>query len=552
MSHENIITLEGFVEDLRNDRIWLIFPWEDNGNLKDFVASRNWEIPERISLIGDVTSGVEYLHTRDPPIYHGDVKSVNVLVNWEYHAVITDFGSARRLAKKPKNPDSPRTETEIKSEAPPALGFQATFEAANNTITLTGNEYTLRWAAPELLMDDEPWLWSDIWSLGWICYEVMTGFIPFQNVRKDSMVIKRVIQGDLPSVTNHVRMSLIMQLCSIIIKCWSINPSERPTAEDCRKFIAWMPMIAPDPQRASDAAASSARSPKLLMKLGHMHEVPDDYSNASSFYTEAFGIYTNLADNAGRASALICLADLHRYQDEFSKAVTFYSEGAQIYTNIDDRRGRAFAVYGLGEVHRAQREYDQAITFSSEALEICTDIGYEEGRVAALLGLAEVYHFQDENSRAVSLYSEASQISTDIGNERRRGDALLGLAAVHRAQKEHGEALTCYSQALQIYTDLGDKSGRAHGLWGLAEVHRAQHEYSKAVTLSSESVQIFTDIGNKQDRALALCCLAGIHQDQDHHSDAIRLYGEAAETFEQVGSNERAAEARADAARLRR
>ncbi|KIO16268.1 hypothetical protein M407DRAFT_34084 [Tulasnella calospora MUT 4182] len=52
MSHENIITLEGFVEDLRNDRIWLIFPWEDNGNLKDFVASRNWEIPERISLVG--------------------------------------------------------------------------------------------------------------------------------------------------------------------------------------------------------------------------------------------------------------------------------------------------------------------------------------------------------------------------------------------------------------------------------------------------------------------------------------------------------------------
>lgn len=51
LSHPNIIMLEGFVEDVSNDIIWLVFPWGDNGNLKDFVASRDWEIPERIHLV---------------------------------------------------------------------------------------------------------------------------------------------------------------------------------------------------------------------------------------------------------------------------------------------------------------------------------------------------------------------------------------------------------------------------------------------------------------------------------------------------------------------
>lgn len=39
-------------------------------------------------------------------------------------------------------------------------------------ITLTGPVYTLRWAAPEVLEDEEFGLASDMWAFGWICWEV--------------------------------------------------------------------------------------------------------------------------------------------------------------------------------------------------------------------------------------------------------------------------------------------------------------------------------------------------------------------------------------------
>ncbi|KIO31392.1 hypothetical protein M407DRAFT_67991 [Tulasnella calospora MUT 4182] len=209
LSHKNIIKLEGFAEDVSKQLIWLVFPWEDNGTLKDFVAAADWEIPERISLINDVAGGVEYLHTRTPPIFHGDLKSINILVNSKCRAILTDFGSA------------------------------PTFCPSTNTITLTCNQYTLRWAAPELLEDDGASLASDIWALGCVVYEVMTDSIPFQDV-KDAVVIKRIVRGDLPSISSDARMLLVQALCTLVGQCWTVDPSTRPTAEYCREAIQWM------------------------------------------------------------------------------------------------------------------------------------------------------------------------------------------------------------------------------------------------------------------------------------------------------------------------
>lgn len=56
LSHRNIVKLEGFVEELSEDIIWLVFPWEDHGNLRDFLVSQDWEVPERISLVRSMRS----------------------------------------------------------------------------------------------------------------------------------------------------------------------------------------------------------------------------------------------------------------------------------------------------------------------------------------------------------------------------------------------------------------------------------------------------------------------------------------------------------------
>lgn len=54
LSHPNIVHLVGFVEDMQKRDAWIIVPWEENGNVRDFLQSGEWDIPERVSLVGNV------------------------------------------------------------------------------------------------------------------------------------------------------------------------------------------------------------------------------------------------------------------------------------------------------------------------------------------------------------------------------------------------------------------------------------------------------------------------------------------------------------------
>ncbi|KAG8949085.1 hypothetical protein FRC04_009031 [Tulasnella sp. 424] len=175
LRHHNVIQLKGFVEDTTKDIAWIILPWEANGNMREFLHLEAWEIPERVSLIYDIACGVEYLHTQDPPIRHGDLKPANILVNSQNRAVITDFGSARLLGEPTLPEVRVQKATMIPSEPLPdkqaTAAPRAELKLCGTLITLTGTAWTLRWAAPELVNDENPGLWSDIWAFSWICWE---------------------------------------------------------------------------------------------------------------------------------------------------------------------------------------------------------------------------------------------------------------------------------------------------------------------------------------------------------------------------------------------
>ncbi|KIO33141.1 hypothetical protein M407DRAFT_18006 [Tulasnella calospora MUT 4182] len=506
ISHPQIVDLEGFVEDVSNGIIWLVFPWEDNGSLRDFVASKDWEIPERLALIYDVATGLEYLHSQEPPICHGDLKSVNVLVNSNYRALITDFGSARRLTET----DLGRQVKPARDEQQAAPLLQAMFCASNNTITLTGNEYTLRWAAPELLKDEPSSLKVDIWALGWISYEVMTNSIPFQDVHKEAIVIKRVIQGELPSITGDVRMALILRLCSLMSECWSIDPSKRPGAKDCVNLLQWMPRVVPNPTRTTNPMMSEARSPELLFRLGEMHKSQGDCSNALKFFSQALDIYTDIGDSNGRAAALYQLAETYRHQGNVEEAIKLFSDTLQIYTDIGDSLGRAHTLSSLALAYLSIPEPSQALPLFSDALEIHTHIGNIGGKAASVFGLGEVHRFRYEYDQAIPRYSDALQLFTDIGARQGEASALWGLAEMHRGQEEYSRAFTFYNDALRIYTDIGDIQGRAYALNGLAEVDSKQGHHNDAIEKFEQAVKIWEQIGNTRTAAQALERVAGL------------------------------------------
>ncbi|KIO24750.1 hypothetical protein M407DRAFT_25898 [Tulasnella calospora MUT 4182] len=224
ISHENVVDIIGFVEDAEQGVAWMLFRWERNGHLREFVRSESWELPERVSLIDDVAKGLSYLHGRSPPICHGDLKSLNILVNSESRAVITDFGSARSVDSAtegvPKGV-SKGVRSRRPTRAPTIESLKAELTASGEFITMTGPAWTVRWAAPELLDGELPGLMSDIWAFGWICWETVTGNFLFDKENDDTAVL-RVMRGDLPIVENNDQLKQIKALCSLMEECYWI------------------------------------------------------------------------------------------------------------------------------------------------------------------------------------------------------------------------------------------------------------------------------------------------------------------------------------------
>jgi len=101
LRHSNIVQIMAMVYDPMVE-CGIVLCFEKYGNIGQFL--QNFEVPLawKIELIGHINLGMNYLHTNEPPVIHGDLKTLNILVgdgfvakvdfliNF-YHEILTDL-----------------------------------------------------------------------------------------------------------------------------------------------------------------------------------------------------------------------------------------------------------------------------------------------------------------------------------------------------------------------------------------------------------------------------------------------------------------------------
>ncbi|KAJ8698950.1 hypothetical protein PTI98_005600 [Pleurotus ostreatus] len=211
LQHPQVLPLYGIVLDF-GPYPSMVCPWMDKGNLSNYLSGdgESLDVEGRYKILRQVCSGLAYLHSRS--VVHGDLTGCNVLISGDGDACLSDFGLSTIISD---------------------LQGVSTF-----TSSISGN---VRFAAPELYQvgDDDvrtlPTTHSDIYSLGSIILQTLTGEVPYHYMKTDGQVLIELSRGVHPRrpqdpIVTEARWRL---LCA----CWQRGPSHRPTLEAVVEYL---------------------------------------------------------------------------------------------------------------------------------------------------------------------------------------------------------------------------------------------------------------------------------------------------------------------------
>jgi len=212
--HQNCLPFYGVYvlnEGSLNTASCLVSPWMANGHVRHYLQAN--PLTDRLPLILDVACGLEFLHSMQPRIIHGDLKGANILVTSSGRACLADFGIATVR-------DS---------------------HGQMTTTTFNGGG-TQNFMAPELLrpepnFDVKNLDKCDVYAFGCVCYEMYTGMAPFQY-RPSPVVVLCVLDGQRPERPTDPIQGLDDDMWGFIEILWNHDPGVRPAAAGACGWIS--------------------------------------------------------------------------------------------------------------------------------------------------------------------------------------------------------------------------------------------------------------------------------------------------------------------------
>jgi len=205
-------------------RPFLATEFVDGQAIDDWCEDQALDIEARIELFQQVLAAVDYAHRH--MVIHRDLKPGNILVSREGEPKLLDFGIARLLDDP--DPQAPSTQT-----AEPAL--------------------TLAYASPEQIEGDGLTAATDVYSLGVVLYELITGQRPFDDLGAPHLLPQAILKGDIlpPSrrTTLSIPRSLRADLDAIVLKALRREPADRypsigALSDDLQRLLAHQPITA--------------------------------------------------------------------------------------------------------------------------------------------------------------------------------------------------------------------------------------------------------------------------------------------------------------------
>lgn len=191
LDHPNVATIYE-IDETDDGQLYIAMAHYEGETLKGKIDRGQLSLPEAVDITLQVAHGLAKVHKQG--IVHRDIKPANIIVSTEGEVKIVDFGLAMLT-----------------------MGQQ--YAATGKTLG------TLSYISPEQVRGDPVDHRSDIWSLGVILYEMLTGQPPFK-AEYDQVLMHTILHETYPPA-DRFRPKLPAVLTKIINRCLQKNPANR-------------------------------------------------------------------------------------------------------------------------------------------------------------------------------------------------------------------------------------------------------------------------------------------------------------------------------------
>lgn len=221
LRHPNILTVYDYGEE--EGIPYIVMEHVPGGTLETVIDSEGMAWEEVADLVFPVARALAYAHTQG--IIHCDVKPSNILLSRPDWPLLADFGLLRL-----------HDQDAVKSGS------------------LSG---TPNYASPEQIMGERLAATSDVYSLGLILYQLITGHLPFSDVSAKSKILQRLLER--PTPPSVYAPAINGDLERIVLKALARTPDER--YQQMETLIAELEQLP-----GSDQVAAREQEPALFDK----------------------------------------------------------------------------------------------------------------------------------------------------------------------------------------------------------------------------------------------------------------------------------------------
>jgi tetratricopeptide (TPR) repeat protein len=534
-------------------------------HLLDDAAARSLSRKDRIVLFLHVCEAVAYAHRH--LVVHRDIKPSNILVTPDGVPKLLDFGLAK-LLRPDADADAPaegRTETALRLLTPD-------------------------YASPEQVRGERITTATDIYSLGVVLYELLTGRRPYRVTGRSAEAIARAVCEEEPA-----RPGLSKDLDNIVVMALRKQPERRYAsvdafAEDLRRHLAGRPVLARKDtlayragkfvarHRAGTAAAvlgAIALTGATVMAIHQARVAQAERATAERHFQEVreladsflFEFHDAIKDLPGSTPARqLVVRRALEYLEKLSRLrsadAALEREVATAYERVAKAQGGLLESH-LGDTRAARKSLARALAIREALARAEPNDPRDHAALAETrLQLSEVLMEAGDAAAAVTQARSAVAILSSLGaaapgdraleGRLARGRRYVGLALARHGERE--EALATLDASAATFERLAGAEPRSvryrrelgithqmivHALAGGRDRARAEASYDKAVAL--QDALVLEDPGNfslKRELAYTHVDMGSFLEWSGDEKGALEAYARAVPVLESLAASD--------------